>query len=153
MVYSCRKQFHRSPLLEQAATTMGLESGGMDTSISCHPATQQPWRDRFSPISLHHEEYMLIAACFIICAYLSGMRVSEIMQLQRGCHFTETTADGLITRHKLRGTTFKDHGRRGIPATWVVILFEYSDQVVTGVKLSLIVTLGNFCLKRACASP
>lgn len=43
------------------------------------------------------------------------------MQLQRGCHFTETTADGLITRHKLRGTTFKDHGRRGIPATWVVI--------------------------------
>src|SRR5262245_58930799 len=38
------------------------------------------------------------------------------------------------------------------PATWVVILFEYSDQVVTGVKLSLIVTLGYFCLKRAWAS-
>ncbi len=109
------------PLVEQAAAEMGLESGGMDTLISCHTATQQPWRDRFSPLSLHHEEYMLVAACYIICAYLSGMRVSEIMQLQRGCHFTETTADGLITRHKLRGTTFKDHGRRGIPATWVVI--------------------------------
>jgi integrase len=109
------------PMVEQAADAMGLEPGGMDTPISCHPATQQPWRDRFSPISLHHEEYMLIAACYIVCAYLSGMRVSEIMQLQRGCHFTETTADGLITRHKLRGTTFKDHGRRGIPATWVVI--------------------------------
>jgi len=109
------------PLVEQAATEMGLEPGGMDTPISCHPATQQPWRDRFSPLSLHHEEYMLIAACYIVCAYLSGMRVSEIMQLQRGCHFTETTADGLITRHKLRGTTFKDHERRGIPAIWVVI--------------------------------
>ncbi len=109
------------PLVEQAAAEMGLEPGGMDTLISCHPTTQQPWRERFSPLSLHHEEYMLVAACYIVCAYLSGMRVSEIMQLQRGCHFTETTADGLITRHKLRGTTFKDHGRRGIPATWVVI--------------------------------
>lgn len=109
------------PMVEQAAEAMSLEPGGMDTPISCHPATQRPWRDRFSPPSLHHEEYMLIAACYIVCAYLSGMRVSEIMQVQRGCHFTETTADGLITRHKLRGTTFKDHGRRGIPATWVVI--------------------------------
>lgn len=109
------------PLVEQAVTEMGLELGGMDTPISCHPTTQQPWRDRFSPLSLHHEEYMLIIACYIVCAYFSGMRVSEIMQLQRGCHFTETTADGLITRHKLHGTTFKDHGRRGIPATWVVI--------------------------------
>ncbi|HEU5373800.1 MAG TPA: hypothetical protein VFV38_00015 [Ktedonobacteraceae bacterium] len=108
-------------MVEQAAEELGLEPGGMDTSISCHPATQEPWRDRFSPLSLHHEEYMLIAACYIVCAYLSGMRVSEIVQLQRGCHFTETTTDGLITRHKLRGATFKDHGRRGIPATWVVI--------------------------------
>jgi integrase len=109
------------PLVERAAAEMGLEPGGMDTPISCHPATQQPWRNRFSPLSLHHEEYMLVAACYIVCAYVSGMRVSEILQLQRGCHFTETTADGLITRHKLRGTTFKDHGRRGVPANWVVI--------------------------------
>jgi len=109
------------PIVEQAAESMGLEPGGMETPISCHPATQQPWRDRFSPNAVHHETYMLIAACYIVCAYLSGMRESEIMQLQRGCHFMETTADGLITRHKLCGTTFKDHGRRGIPATWVVI--------------------------------
>ena len=64
---------------------------------------------------------MLIIACYMVCASFSGMRVSEILQLQRGCHFTETTADGLITRHKLCGTTFKDHGSRGIPAIWVVI--------------------------------
>ncbi len=108
-------------VVEQAAGKMDLEPGGMDTPISCHPATQQPWRDRFSPSSLQREEYILVAACYIVCAYLSGMRVSETMQLQRGCHFTETTTDGLLTRHKLRGTTFKDHGRRGIPATWVVI--------------------------------
>src|SRR3954463_13963740 len=38
------------------------------------------------------------------------------------------------------------------PATWVVILFEYSDQVVTGLKLSAMVTLGYFFLKRAWAS-
>ncbi len=64
-------------MVEQAAEEMGLEPGGMETPISCHPAMQQPWRDRFSPLSLHHEEYMLIAACY--------------------------------------------NGRRGIPATWVVI--------------------------------
>lgn len=109
------------PILERAAETMGLEPGGMDTPISCHPTTQRPWRDRFSPNEVLHETSMLVAACYIVCAYLSGMRESEIMQLQRGCHFTETTADGLIMRHKLRGTTFKDHGRRGVPATWVVI--------------------------------
>lgn len=109
------------PLVERAAAELGLEPGGMDTPLSCHPVTQRPWRERFSPFSLHHEEYMLVAACYIVCAYLSGMRVSEIMYLRRGCHFTETTTDGLVTRHELRGTTFKDHGRRGIPTTWVVI--------------------------------
>src|SRR5215207_4942768 len=34
------------------------------------------------------------------------------------------------------------------PAICVVILFEYSDQVPTGVKLSATVTLGYFFLKR-----
>lgn len=109
-------------MLVDAVEELGLEPGGMDTPIVAqHPDCSGPWRGRFSPGSLLRERHMLLAACYIIVGYLSGMRDSEIVHLRRGCHVTESTADGLVTRHKLRGTAFKGHGRQGAPKTWVVI--------------------------------
>ncbi|MFE7652506.1 hypothetical protein ACFU6M_06205 [Streptomyces bottropensis] len=108
-------------LLRQAAAELGLEEGGMDTEISIDEETDRPWRPRFHSKSLLIEVRMLLAACYVVTAYLSGMRDSEAQSLKPGCHFTEPSADGVIERHKLRGTVFKGRRPTGDEDTWVVI--------------------------------
>ncbi|WP_330436274.1 hypothetical protein OIC43_42510 [Streptomyces sp. NBC_00825] len=108
-------------LLRQAAAELGLEEGGMDTEISIDGDTGRPWRSRFHSKSLLVEVRMLLAACYTVTAYLSGMRDSEAQSLKPGCHFTERSVDGVIERHKLRGTVFKGRQPTGDEDTWVVI--------------------------------
>lgn len=108
-------------LLEAAVEELGLELGGLDTAVSVDPSTGRPWRGPITPTDLVLERRMLQAACYVVCAYLSGMRDSEVQELRRGCHEVGRSGDGLIERHKLRGRTFKGHGAQGREATWVVI--------------------------------
>lgn len=114
----------RTPATERALAAavdeLGLEDGGMNTAVS-NFADGRPWRDRFSPDALVVERRMLLAACYVVVAYLSGMRDSEVQALRRGCHFREASADGVLVRHKLSGLTFKGRHAEGEPATWVVI--------------------------------
>ncbi len=106
-------------LLERAAAELGLEPGGMDTPISVDPATGRPWRGRFGPNTVDIEADQLRTACYVVCAYLSGMRDGEIMEIRRGGHSLERSADGVVNRHRLRSVVSK--GRRSPePATWVV---------------------------------
>ncbi|MCA1702442.1 MAG: integrase, partial [Actinobacteria bacterium] len=114
----------RTPATERALAyaldELGLEDGGMDTTISTL-ADGQPLRPRFSPDALVVERRMLLAACYVVVAYLSGMRDGEVQALRRGCHYREANADGVLVRHKLAGLTFKGRHAEGEPATWVVI--------------------------------
>ncbi|MFB7732947.1 hypothetical protein ACFC08_00820 [Streptomyces sp. NPDC056112] len=105
--------------IDRALELLGPESGGMDTPIAPHPQTGLPWRDRFSPAAVAHEERLLRTACYILIAYLSGMRDSEVKELRDGCHFTERSADGVVVRHKVRSQLVK--GGRGTVESWVVI--------------------------------
>uniref|UniRef100_UPI0021C19F5B hypothetical protein n=1 Tax=Frankia tisae TaxID=2950104 RepID=UPI0021C19F5B len=107
--------------IEAAVAEIGVEPGGMDTPVSADPATGEPWRARFHPKAVTNERRFLMTACYVIIAYLSGMRDSEVQSLTRGCYFREPTADGLLSRHKIRGTVFKGRGPTGEPDTWVVI--------------------------------
>lgn len=116
-------QRHHHPeafvLLERAAAELGLEPGGMDTPVSPDPATGRPWRERFGPNVVAAEADQLRTACYVVCAYLSGMRDGEIMEIRRGGHSLERSADGVVNRHRLRSVVSK--GRRyPEPATWVV---------------------------------
>ncbi len=61
-------------LVLDAVTVIGTETGGMDTVISVDPDTGKPWRPHFDAKTLLVEERMLQAACYIVCAYLTGMR-------------------------------------------------------------------------------
>lgn len=106
--------------LALAVKELGLEDGGLDTAIAAL-ADGRPWRPRFSPDALAVERRMLLAACYVVGAYLSGMRNGEVQALRRGCHFREASADGVLVRHKLAGLTFKGRHAEGEPATWVVI--------------------------------
>lgn len=109
------------PHLVFAAGWIGVEIGGMDTPISTDPDSGQPWRDRFDAVSLAHEQRMLQAACYIVCAYLSGMRDSEIQAMRVGCLSVTRSADGVIDRHRIHSLAYKGKGPRGHPEEWVTI--------------------------------
>ncbi len=117
-------------MLRDAVNELGLELGGLDTAVSPDPSTGRPWRSPFTPKDLRVERRMVQAACYIVCAYLSGMRDSELQELRRGCHVVERSADGVIGHHKLRGQVFKGRGAQGEQASWVVI-----DPVVRAVEV------------------
>ena len=108
-------------LILKAFERLGPEMGGLDTMPSIDPETQRPWRDRFDHLTLAHEEKMLQAACYIICAYLSGMRNSEVQAMRTGCHLVTRSADGLIERHHIVSRAYKGHRGRGVRAQWVTI--------------------------------
>jgi hypothetical protein len=108
-------------MLDQMAGEMGTEVGGMDTPISLDPDTGLPWRERFDTDSLPHEERMLQAACYIVCAYLTGMRDSELQDMEPGCVSIERSADNLIERYRIRSTVYKHREATGVAADWITI--------------------------------
>ena len=108
-------------LIEEAAAELGTEVGGLDTPISIDPDTGLPWRERFDGLSLAREERMLQGACYLVCAYLTGMRDSEVQAMQPGCVSPVSSADGLVERYRVRSTVYKRHGARGVQADWITI--------------------------------
>jgi hypothetical protein len=64
---------------------------------------------------------MLQAACYVVIAFLSGMRDSEIKHLRPGCLHTLRDSDGRVHRHKVTSLAFKgERDPAGVEATWVV---------------------------------
>jgi hypothetical protein len=108
-------------MIHAAATELGVEVGGMDTPISTDPESGRPWRARFDAKTLQHEERMLQAAAYILCAYLTGMRDCEVQAMRRGCLSTTRSEDGLIERHRVRSTLYKGRSSTGEAASWVTI--------------------------------
>ncbi|WP_095084958.1 hypothetical protein [Mesorhizobium sophorae] len=108
-------------LIEEMVAELGTEVGGLDTPISVDPDTRLPWRERFDSLSLAREERMLQGACYLVCAYLTGMRDSEVQAMQPGCVSLVRSADGLVERYRVRSTVYKRHGPRGVTADWITI--------------------------------
>jgi integrase len=66
---------------------------------------------------------MLYAACFVVIAYLVGVRVSEILHLRAGCIHLRAApgVNGITEIEVMAGTIFKhDRGYFGRPHEWVV---------------------------------
>jgi integrase len=108
-------------LIAAAVTELGVEIGGMDTPISINPVTERPWRPRFDVKTLLHEERMLQAAAYIVCAYLTGMRDCEVQAMRPGCLSLTRSEDGVIDRHRVRSVAYKNKSSHGEPAEWVTI--------------------------------
>jgi hypothetical protein len=108
-------------LVTAAVKEIGVEVGGMDTPISRDPDTGQPWRPRFDARALVQEERMLQAACYIICAYLTGMRDCEVQAMRAGCLSLTRSEDGVIERHRVRSITYKAKAAQGEQAEWITI--------------------------------
>ncbi|ONI83404.1 hypothetical protein ALI22I_33355 [Saccharothrix sp. ALI-22-I] len=122
-VYMPRKRGHEKvlKLIQDGVDELGLEPGGYDTPITVCEDTGLPWREPFDSKRITEESKHLLAACYIVVAYLSGMRDSEVQGLERSCHFTEPSGDGVLIRHKLRGWVVKGRRRERRRATWVVL--------------------------------
>ncbi|TIS62539.1 MAG: integrase, partial [Mesorhizobium sp.] len=108
-------------IVEAAVRELGTEVGGMDTPISVDPDTGDPWRFRFDVRALAVEERMLQAACYIVCAYLTGMRDSEVQAMRPGCLSVSRSEDGLIDRHRVKSVAYKGKETRGEEAEWITI--------------------------------
>jgi len=86
----------------------------------------RPWLDGIA--TEHHRDdsrarlaRMLQAACYLVIAFLSGMRDSEIKHLRRGCLHPIRDTDGRVHRHKVTSLAFKGEcDPAGVEATWVV---------------------------------
>jgi hypothetical protein len=107
--------------LLDAVKELGVEQGGMDTPIAIDPDSGQPWRPRFDAFALAHEERQLQTAAYILCAYLTGMRDSEVQAMQPGCLQRKRSADGVIERLTIRSIVYKGRQERGEPEEWVTI--------------------------------
>lgn len=108
-------------IIADAIATIGTETGGMDTSISLDPDTGKPWRPRFDTKTLFLEERMLQAACYIVCAYLTGMRDCEVQAMRTGCLGVTRSEDGLIARYQISSTIYKRSEIRGRAEKWITI--------------------------------
>jgi hypothetical protein len=93
----------------------------MNTPIATDPDTGSPWRPRFDVKTLAHEERMLQAACYVVCAYLTGMRDCEVQAMRFGCLSLTRSADGVIERHRVHSMAYKGKLGQGEPAEWVTI--------------------------------
>ncbi|MBT2491821.1 hypothetical protein J7E96_25485 [Streptomyces sp. ISL-96] len=122
LLAGCGRASHLRSLLAEAGEEMGFEDGGLDTPMSVWPGTGIAWRPRLSPFTLANELSFLRTACWIVIAYLSGMRDAEVRELGRDCTITEPGADGR-PRYKIRGRVYKGKGRKldGEEAEWVVL--------------------------------
>jgi len=153
--------YHHARLVA-AGDELGYEQGGLNTAMSPWPGSGRPWRPRLDTASLRAELFHLRTACWIVIAYLSGMRDTEVRELARDCAFTEPGPHGRI-RHKLRGRVFKDRGLAGDAGEWVVLdvvhqavgvllavnddathLFAYSGVRKDGMNANMLTRLNRF---------
>jgi hypothetical protein len=77
----------------------------------------EPGRDD----SLNVLTQLLQAACYIVIAFLSGMRDCEVKHLRKGCVSVLRNSNGTPYRWRASGLAFKgEHDPAGVPATWVI---------------------------------
>jgi integrase len=81
----------------------------------------EPWLGQIGHTDVEALTRHLHTACYIVIAYLSGMRESEVKHLQRGCVARWDASAGVTARYKVCGRAFKgEQDPDGADAAWVV---------------------------------
>ncbi|WAZ26897.1 site-specific integrase [Streptomyces cinnabarinus] len=107
-------------LIAEAAREVGVDS---DCPLAHRVHGQldgRPWLAAISYYDVPRYERLLQGACWIVIAYLSGMRDSEAKHLQRGCLSVQRDPEGRVYRHRLHSLAFKGEDAHGAQATWIV---------------------------------
>ncbi|MDX3538142.1 hypothetical protein PV721_28110 [Streptomyces sp. MB09-01] len=108
-------------LVKDAATELGVAGDSYLDHRVRGLLDGRPWLAAISYYDVPRFLSLLQTACWVVIAYLSGMRDSEIKHLQRGCVSTRQDPDGRVYRHELTSLAFKgETDPRGVTATWIV---------------------------------
>jgi integrase len=114
------------PDIDAAAEELGIAAySAFDVPIT-GTLDGQPWTegivsDHQVPHGLAHLSRLLQIACYVLIAYLSGARDSEIKHLRRGCLHTQRDTRGTAYRWKFTSLAFKgERDPTGVEATWVI---------------------------------
>ena len=67
----------------------------------------RPWTESINYYDVDHLCRLLATACFVVVAYLTGMRTEECRALEQGCCRTSSNPRSGQTRHFIVGRTFK----------------------------------------------
>ena len=127
-----------APALSAAIARHGFAERCLVFGVSTADQAERPWRGAMSVAEMKGECVHLSIACYVVCAYLSGMRDSEVQALERDCLQTIFDEDGRPLRYRLHGLTFKN---QAVPkkASWVVI-----GPVARAVAVLLELTVDHF---------
>ncbi|MCZ4102161.1 MULTISPECIES: integrase [Streptomyces] len=79
-----------------------------------------PWTAPLSDAGLQSMVANTLVACLVVTSALSGMRNSELVELNVGCRRQTVTKSG-GTRYRLAGRLIKGQKLGGVPDDWVVI--------------------------------
>lgn len=116
----------RTEILDAAAAELGVgEFSEFHTPITGR-LDGQPWIEGIASAHKAHHSLGRLArhlqiACYILIAFLSGMRDSEIKHLRRGCLHPHHDAVGGIRRWTVTSRAFKgERDPAGVEATWVI---------------------------------
>ncbi|GHB57609.1 hypothetical protein GCM10010347_29690 [Streptomyces cirratus] len=116
---------HQAALAAAAAVVGVTEGAFLDGSVQgCLDG--EPWVDSIatnheSANSLARLSRILHASCYVVIAFLSGMRESEVKNIKRDCIEIKYDEDGRPYRWKLSSLAFKGEDEvEGVPATWTV---------------------------------
>ena len=111
-------------LIDEAAAIVGTAPQTVSDQPVRGRLDGQPWiavilADHTERDSLAALARLLQDACYLVLAFLSGARDSEIKHLARGGLTTECDADGTPYRWKMHSLAFKaEDDPAGAPATW-----------------------------------
>lgn len=125
---TARNSQHIRGLLLQATNEIGLDwqcatKSGVETLVMLR-------RGSLIGKVLVREMTMLVLAGFIVVAYLTGMRDSEVQDMRRGCLRRQRSKAGAPTRWHIRSRVWKARNVMGDPEEWVAI-----DEVAKAVQV------------------
>lgn len=122
-----RKTLRRSRAqIDAVAATVGIGACTYFTSPIHGELDGNPWLTGITTSSrldngLATLARMMHIACYVVIAFLSGMRDGEIKHLKRGCLNTRQDAEGKPYRWQVTSLAFKGETEpTGVEATWIV---------------------------------
>ena len=108
--------------IEEAAHDLGIDDRSYLRTDVRGRLDGKPWLGRIAYEDVELLARLLQTACYIVVAYLSGMRDSEVKHLQRGCLSVWCDDAGRVVRRKVTSQAFKgENDPTGVTATWIVI--------------------------------
>ncbi|MGH2687479.1 MAG: hypothetical protein ACRDKW_01525, partial [Actinomycetota bacterium] len=126
---------NRRPVLEAALEELGCAPGGISVPVTMvenptRPGHRQPWHGEFSPWEVEDLGKLVLTACYIVVAALSGLRHGELAEMRRGCVRAELLPNGKM-RYRIHGKVTKGRPFGGEAERWTVI-----EQVAIAFRLA-----------------